>query len=72
MLAAIQCRHADRNYRFKIREEKLKEISELNLKKDEFYKRKTAVQESGEEWTEGEFTTPIPKDPLEETDNDIE
>jgi len=47
-------------------------INKIRAEKELFEARKKAHIENGEEWTEGEFTQQIPREPEKEIDNDIE
>eukprot|EP00801_Mesodinium_rubrum_P001412 Mrub_01412.p1 GENE.Mrub_01412~~Mrub_01412.p1 ORF type:complete len:647 (-),score=163.56 Mrub_01412:7-1947(-) len=72
ILLTIKSRRIDRAYRLSKRDEIIKEIEKLKTEKEEFEKRKRDALEKNEEWTEGEFSKPIPDYPEEEIDNDFE
>lgn len=60
ILLTIKSRRIDRAYRLSKRDEIIKEIEKLKTEKEEFEKRKRDALEKNEEWTEGEFSKPIP------------
>lgn len=61
ILMAIKCRRIDRAYRLSKRDDIIKEIEKLKSEKEEFEKRKRDALEKNEDWTEGEFSKPIPE-----------
>jgi len=61
ILLAIKCRRIDRAYRLSKRDAIILEIEKLKSEKEEFEKRKRDALEKNEDWTEGEFSKPIPE-----------
>lgn len=68
----VACRHIDREYRLRKREEVITTITKIKTERDDFENKKRTVIENNEEWTEGEFNQVVPNDPEMEIDNDIE
>jgi len=56
----------------KKRDETITAINKIKAEREMFETRKNQVLENGEEWTEGDFNQPIPREPEKEIDNDIE